>query len=51
MLHRFGYSGPVNSKKWIAQPVFLQSFETGNLKWASSRTCIPLVQLMGDFTA
>ena len=31
-------------------PVFLQSFETENLKWLRSRTELPLIQLIGDAT-
>ncbi len=30
--------------------VFLQSFETNNLKWLRSRTPLPLIQLIGDAT-
>jgi glycerophosphoryl diester phosphodiesterase len=31
-------------------PVFLQSFETENLKWLRSRTELPLIQLIGNAT-
>lgn len=40
-LERFGYRGR-------AAPVFIQSFETGNLRALRSRTDLPLVQLVED---
>jgi len=40
-LHRNGYRGK-------HAPVFIQSFETGNLRDLASRTDLPLVQLLGD---
>ncbi|KAG2435712.1 hypothetical protein HXX76_006910 [Chlamydomonas incerta] len=50
VLKKHGYKGPINSKAWSKQPAFIQSFEVGNLKYLSRKTCIPLVQLMDDFT-
>eukprot|EP00892_Ulva_mutabilis_P008511 jgi/Ulvmu1/6031/UM027_0006.1 len=44
-----GYSGGVASASWAAQPCFIQSFEVGNLKYLSSRTELPLVQLLGGW--
>ncbi len=38
-LHRHGYGGP-------DAPVFIQSFEPGNLQWLRTRTALPLVQLV-----
>lgn len=32
VLKKYGYTGPVNSPAWNKQPVFIQSFEYGNLK-------------------
>ena len=49
VLHHYGYTGPLNSKAWAKQPVFIQSFEVNNLKWLSKHTCIPLIQLLDDF--
>lgn len=46
VLSKYGYTGPVNSAAWNARPVFIQSFEYGNLKALSRKTCIPLVFLM-----
>ena len=40
-LHRRGYRGPDN-------PVFIQSFETGNLRWLRERTGLRLVQLLDE---
>jgi glycerophosphoryl diester phosphodiesterase len=41
ILHRSGYSGR-------AAPVFLQSFETGNLRRLREMTDLPLIQLLED---
>ncbi|KAG2491260.1 hypothetical protein HYH03_010466 [Edaphochlamys debaryana] len=49
MLRKYGYRGPVNSAAWVRRPAFIQSFEVGNLKYLSKKTCIPLVQLMDYF--
>ncbi|KAG2435711.1 hypothetical protein HXX76_006909 [Chlamydomonas incerta] len=49
VLKKHGYKGPINSKAWSKQPVFIQSFEVGNLKYLSRKTCIPLVQLLSDW--
>ncbi|KAL3153916.1 hypothetical protein ABBQ32_013480 [Trebouxia sp. C0010 RCD-2024] len=40
------YTGPYNSPAWLEQPVFIQSFEVGNLKALKIETDIPLVQLL-----
>jgi glycerophosphoryl diester phosphodiesterase len=40
-LHRRGYGGPDD-------PVFIQSFETGNLRWLRERTGLRLVQLLDE---
>jgi glycerophosphoryl diester phosphodiesterase len=40
-LHRRGLGGP-------EEPVFIQSFETGNLQWLRQRTRLRLVQLLDD---
>ncbi|GMH40885.1 hypothetical protein BSKO_08789 [Bryopsis sp. KO-2023] len=44
-----GYGGDINSENWAKQPVFIQSFEVGNLKYLSGKTDMPLVQLMGGW--
>lgn len=41
LLHRYGYRGE-------NAPVFIQSFEVGNLKALSGMTKLPLVQLLND---
>lgn len=41
VLNKNGYSGP-------NAPVFIQSFETANLKYLRSKTDVPLVQLFDD---
>lgn len=49
VLSEKGYGGDVESETWAAQPVFIQSFEVGNLKYLSGITDIPLVQLLGGW--
>jgi len=41
ILHRYGYRGR-------AAPVFIQSFETGNLRRLATLTRLPLIQLLTD---
>jgi len=41
ILHSNGYQGP-------HAPVFIQSFETGNLQELAEMTSLPLIQLLGD---
>ena len=50
-LESYGFEGALGSDEWNAQPVFLESFEVGNLKSASSITDIPLIQLLDEATA
>ena len=50
MLESYGFSGALGSDDWNAQPVFLESFEVGNLKYAASITDIPLIQLLDEAT-
>ena len=48
VLESYGFSGSLGSDDWNAQPVFLESFEVGNLKYANSITDIPLIQLLDE---
>jgi glycerophosphoryl diester phosphodiesterase len=46
MLKQYKYDGPYGSPAWLQQPVFIQSFEQDDLVYLSTKTCIPLVQLL-----
>ncbi|MGE0228098.1 MAG: glycerophosphodiester phosphodiesterase family protein [Dehalococcoidia bacterium] len=43
ILHHYGYDRSDS-------PVFIQSFEVGNLRWLRERTLVPLIQLVEDAT-
>jgi len=45
-LRKHGYGGPINSDRWLAQPVYIQSFDAGVLRKLAGKTCIPLMQLV-----
>ena len=44
-----GYSGAFISPKWLAAPVFIQSFEETSLKELAAVTDLPLVLLLGGW--
>eukprot|EP01023_Acetabularia_acetabulum_P045916 TRINITY_DN4682_c1_g1_i1.p1 TRINITY_DN4682_c1_g1~~TRINITY_DN4682_c1_g1_i1.p1 ORF type:complete len:543 (-),score=61.04 TRINITY_DN4682_c1_g1_i1:495-2123(-) len=46
VLTKYGYKGDMQSLSWRENPVFIQSFEVGNLKYLSNITEIPLVLLL-----
>jgi glycerophosphoryl diester phosphodiesterase len=46
VLKKNGYGGKIDSKQWLRQPVFIQSFETKNLQQIRPLTNLPLVQLL-----
>lgn len=50
VLQQYGFSGGMHSQRWDAQPAFIQSFETSNLRWLHSATDLPLVQLIDDLS-
>lgn len=37
LLSKYCYGGDITSDTWAAQPIFIQSFEVGNLKYLSGR--------------
>jgi glycerophosphoryl diester phosphodiesterase len=51
ILKKNGYGGKLDSKQWLAQPVFIQSFETRNLQQIRPLTNLPIVQLLSGATS
>ncbi|KAI3961401.1 hypothetical protein MKX01_004070 [Papaver californicum] len=48
MLQKYGYACSYLSKKWMKQPVFIQSFAPTSLIYLSNMTDLPKILLIGD---
>ena len=48
VLESYGFAFPLGSDQWNDQPAFIESFEVGNLQYASTITELPLIQLIDE---